>query len=425
VQRKLTDALLRGVKAPSDGRLEYSDAGCAGLSFRMTARGVASWNFRYRDPITRRTTRATIGSYPTIGLKAARAKADELRKADDPGAAKREALRGAAAKTFGHLATRYVEEHAKRKKRSWRADERNLRKHVLPRWKSRAYASIARADVIELLEAIVASGRLTLANRIQSLVSKVFAFAIDADLLATSPAFRLARRGVERARRRVLSDDEIRLFWPRVVEAPISWQTGQALRLALLTGVRVGELAGISRDELENIQDADKALWIVPGERTKNKLPHAVPLAPTARAIVLELLATLESGGRYLFPHRTRPRAPMPATSLSNAMTRLGVAIGGEGDTDAHKTWRADPIQAHDTRRTLNTRAAAFGVPKEIRDRLLNHAPAKSDTERRNYNAYDFLPEKRRALTQWDSALAAILSDRPAVVVPISKGRRR
>jgi integrase len=419
MQRKLTDAFLRGLKAPSDGRLEYSDAGCAGLSFRLTAGGAASWNFRYRDPITRRTTRATIGSYPTIGLKVARAKADELRKADDPGAAKREARRGAATKTFEHLTSRYLEEHAKRHKRSWRSDERNLQKHVLPRWKSRAYASITRADVIELLEGIVASGRLTLANRIQSLVSRVFSFAIDADLLTTSPAFRLKRRGVERARKRVMSDDEIRLFWPRVVETPATWRTGQALRLGLLTATRVGELAGMSRDEIENIHDAEKALWIVPGERTKNKLPHAVPLAPAARAIVLELLATLAPVERYLFPHRTRPGTPMPATSLSNAMTRLGVAIGGEGGSEAHKTWRADPIQAHDARLTLNTRASALGVPKEIRDRLLNHAPAKSDTERRNYNAYDFLPEKRRALAQWDSTLAAILSPRPADVIPI------
>jgi integrase len=425
MQKRLSDAFLRGLAPPPSGRLDISDIGCSGLSFRVTAAGAQSWNFRFRDPTTRRTTRLTLGSYPAIGLGAARELADGYRKAvargENPAAEKRKARDEASTKTFGALADRYMIEHAKRHKKSWRADERNLRLHVLPRWRSRAYASITRGDAIELLEGLVTAGKLTAVNRVQSLISKIFAFAIDAGLMTTSPVFRLARRGKERKRKRVLSDGEIRLFWSRAVGAPLSYRSGQALRLALLTGVRVSEAAGAARDELEHVEDAARSVWIVPGERTKNRLPHAIPLGPMARAIVLEMLGQLGRADRFLFPGR-RIGSPIRGQSLSNAMLRFGDELADKGE--AATTWRAEPATAHDLRRTFATRMAALGVPKEIRDRLLNHAPESGDIEGAHYNVYDYLSEKRRALAQWDAALAAILSDRPAAVVSIGRGAR-
>ena len=89
---------------------------------------------------------------------------------------------------------------------------------------------------------------------------------------------------------RVLSDPEIRLFWHKVVEAPASRQTGLGLRLALLTGVRVGEVAGIKPSELEHMGDPVRAVWTIPKSRTKNGLAHVVPLAPMALEIVREFI---------------------------------------------------------------------------------------------------------------------------------------
>jgi integrase len=423
--RKLSDSFLRGLKPPATGRREFSDTKSTGLEFRLTSSGAASWSFRYREPITRRLTRITLGAYPEIKLAKARRQADDYRAAvaggKDPAAEKRKARDEAATKTFGALADRYMIEHAKRHKRSWRQDDRNLRLHVLPRWRSRAYVSITRGDVIELLEGIVSAGRLTLVNRVQSLISKVFAFAIDAGLMTTSPAFRLRRRGKERKRKRVLSDGEIKLFWSRAIEAPLSYRSGQALRLALLTGVRVSEAAGAARDELEHVEAAAQSVWIIPGERTKSGLPHAIPLGPMARALVLEMLGS-NVAREFLFPGR-RPGTAIRGQSLSNAMLRFGDELADE--IEAATTWRAEPATAHDLRRTFATRMAALGVPKEIRDRLLNHAPDRGDIEGSHYNVHDYLPEKRRALAQWDAALSAILNGRSGAVVQLGAARKR
>ena len=179
----------------------------------------------------------TIGAYPDVGLGKARELADVHRAAiargENPIAERRKARAGAETATFAYLADRYMQEHAQRHKKSHVADARNLRLHVLPRWKSRAYATISRADIVELLERLITAGKPVLCNRVQALVSKIFSFAIDAGLLTASPCYRLKRRGVERARKRVLSDGEIRLFWPGIVAR--SRHTGLALQLAILT----------------------------------------------------------------------------------------------------------------------------------------------------------------------------------------------
>ena len=58
---------------------------------------------------------------------------------------------------------------------------------------------VRRADVIELVEGIVTAGKPVLANRVQSLISSIFSFALDADLLSANPCARLRKRGEETA----------------------------------------------------------------------------------------------------------------------------------------------------------------------------------------------------------------------------------
>ena len=253
MRKALTDTLIRTLAPPGTGRLEIADLRTSGLSFRVTSNGARSWCFRFRDPRSGRTSRATLGEYPTISLAVARKRADAMRRevaaGENPVERKRREREAATHRTFRALADRYLNEHARRHKRSASADERNLRLHVLPKWGRRRYDEIGRADVIELAEGLVTAGKPTLANRVQALVSSVFSFAMDADLIKGNPCARLRRRGVETIGRRVLSDDEIRLFWDGIVQKPVSQRVGLALRLILLTGVRPGEAAGMAPGE--------------------------------------------------------------------------------------------------------------------------------------------------------------------------------
>jgi integrase len=426
LQRRLTDAFIRSQPAPTAGRLEIADSRCAGLVLRITAAGAQSWSYRYRNKATGRPVRVTIGPYPAVSLTAARAQADAMRQevagGGDPADRKRRDRAEAGTRSFGALAERYLAEHSRRHKRSYVADERNLRKHILPRWRWRAYASIRRADVIELVEAVVSAGHGTLANRLQSLISGIFTFALDAGLVESNPCYRLRKRGVERAGRRVLSDPEISFFWNGIIRPDRARRIGLALRLALMTGARANEIAGIARAELERIGDPARSAWILPGARTKNRQDHLIPLSPLARSVVLDLLEMIEPGEPYLLPTRSRRRrGPMRSNSITQGMANFAGRL--KGADDATRTWRADTPTPHDLRRTLGTRLAELQIPKEIRDRCLNHIPA--DVGSRHYNLYDFEREKRAAFNRWAMLVEAIISGSAVggVVVPMVRAR--
>jgi integrase len=299
-------------------------------------------------------------------------------------------------------------------KRSADQDERNLNLHVLPKWRGRDYTVIRRADVIELVEGLIAAGKETLANRVQSLVSGVFSFAVDSDLIDANPCTRLKKRGRERVGDRVLTDPEIRLFWQKVVQEPISPVTGEALRLQLLVGARPGEIAGIRRSEIEHLDQPGKAVWTVPGERTKNKLPHMVPLESSALKIINARIAKIEGVGQVgaarkndfpIFPARNKPDKSMTAHALARAMSRLAEKLAGSWA--GVKSWKAARPTPHDLRRTFRTRLPQIGVPADIRDRLMNHIP--SDVGSKHYDRYQYLDEKRAALFSWQTDLLTIL----------------
>ncbi|MCX7310329.1 MAG: site-specific integrase [Alphaproteobacteria bacterium] len=387
---------------------------------------MKSWSFRYRDRTTSRLCRATIGQFPAIGLSAARSVADTMRSDVASGGnpaeqKKQDRAGGRSSATFGSLAERYLDEYSRRHKRSHAADDRNLRLHVLPRWKNRAYATIRRADVIELIEGLVSDGKQTLANRVQSLISSVFTFALDADLVESNPCYRLKKRGVESIGRRVLSDGELRLFWNAIVEPAAAKRTGLGLRLALLTGARVGEVAGLSRAELQHPTDSHRAAWIIPGARTKNGRDHLIPLSPLARRTVLDLLAMIEQSEKYLFPTRSQGRdGPMRSNTLTQAMDYFGKRLADGGE--AVRTWEAEPPTPHDLRRTVETRLAELRFPKEIRDRVLNHVSAGVGDK--HYNLHDYAAEKRGALNRWSAVVSAIVKGRGSKALQRSAEQR-
>jgi integrase len=423
VRQILTDALCR-TKAPRSGRLEIADLRQAGLVLRITANGARSFAYRFRHPHSRKTLRATIGPYPATTLEAARKRAKDMaaQVADgtNPIEARNAEREAAPTRTFQALADRYLKEHAERHKRPRSAEEdrRNLAVHVLPKWAKRDFRSIRRADAIELVESILGAGKHAAANRVHALISKIFSFAIDADLLEANPVARLRKRGVEKVGRRVLNDTEIKTFWRGIVLPPVSRQVGLALRLALLTATRASEIAGARKTEFQDLEP-EKAAWLVPGERAKNKLDHLIPLAPLA---VETVKAAIELSGDsdFLFPTRLGRGGPIDRHTLTVAMVRFAKNLKGS----AAKTWHTEPPTPHDLRRTCNSRLARMGIPKEIRDRALNHITSLRDPESKHYNLYEFQAEKRVALGKWADEVAAII--KPAAVVPMraAKGRR-
>jgi len=371
---------------------------------------VRSWSFRFRDPKSGSVTRATLGKYPDVSLSDARDKANELRRSValglNPTQEKRRGRSEAAGKTFEGLADRYLVEHARRFKRSASMDERNLRKHVLPKWGRRAFDQIERRDVIALVEGLITQGTPVLANRIQALVSTIFTFAVDADLVRANPCSRLRRRGVETACERVLSDEELLSFWTGILAQPLTPIAGLALRLVLLTGVRPGEAAGMRRDELEHIDQPERAGWTIAAERMKGKRAHYVPLSGMALETIREALRLSTKDQRFVFAS-PRGKGAIRATALPVVMQRFGGSLNLA--SPGAVSWKAFPPTPHDLRRTVATRLAGLGIPGEDVAAVLAHT--LPGVTKAHYDRYDRAREKRRALESWAGRLEEIVKN--------------
>jgi hypothetical protein len=251
-KRRLTELLVKRQR-PAAAPFLIWDTKQAGLVLRVQPTGHRSWYCVYRHHARPRWHR--LGNVDAIGLADARMLAAEIMlqaaKGLDPAAEKKaERSRG----TFEELATRYVEEHAKRHNKSWRQADALIRRHLLLRWGKLQAASISRSDVKAVMARIEAP---VVANQTLAAASAVFTWAMKEELIASNPC-RGGDRNPTKSRERVLADSEVPLFWKAFDDAGLV--VGSALKAILLTGQRPGEVAHMRR---EHIKDG---WWEMPGE---------------------------------------------------------------------------------------------------------------------------------------------------------------
>jgi integrase len=396
--KKLTARTVKSIKPVAGKRLEVFDAAVTGLALRVTEQGAKSWCVFYRH--RGRLRRFTIGTIDALTLAQARERArgvlHNASKGADPATEKQD---GKKAETIGELADLYIEKWAKPRKRSWKADRNLLDHKVLPKWRPRAIVDISRQDVRQLVESIADAGAPIVANRVAALLSKLFAFALDRDLVTVSPAVRIPRPGQEQRRDRVLSETELRALWEAWDDLPAPMAA--FYRLRLLTAQRGGEVASMRWQDL----DLEAGWWTVPATSSKNKLAHRVPLNVSAVTILAMLLQTADKDAVYVLEAHYRGKG-------------MG-ARGKRQQAEAAKAFPVENFRGHDLRRTAATLMASGGVARLVVGKILNHAETSVTAvyDRATYDA-----EKTAALTWWDAKLSAILEQKAGTILAFTKG---
>jgi integrase len=223
------------------------------------------------------------------------------------------------------------------------------------------------------------------ANRTLTRLRTLFAWAAAQDLVGADPTAGVLLRGRERARDRVLDDDEIVRFWRGAERA--GWPYGPIFRLLLLTAQRESEVAGMRWSEL----DLDKRVWTIPRERTKSDRAHTVHLSPLAA----EILGTLPRLGDLVFPSRSGK----PIASFGKPKQRLDDAMAAQlreasGDPEA----QVEPWILHDLRRTATTVLARLGIAPHVADKILNHSGGTIRGVAATYNRFAYIDERKAAL---------------------------
>jgi integrase len=156
----------------------------------------------------------------------------------------------------------------------------------------------------------------------------------------------------------------------------------------------------------------EKRLWSLPRDRTKNNLPHDIPLSATAVAL---LEAHPRRPKRDLIFGDTESRS---FSGWSRARRALDVRIS-EARTDAGNHTPLIPWTLHDLRRSMATRLGDLGIQPHVIEALLNHISGSKSGVAGIYNRATYAAEKRQAVDIWAAHLEGLLADKPLNVVPL------
>lgn len=382
----LTDTAIRLAKA---GESDRKLADEKGLYLLVTATGSKLWRLKYR--IDGKEKKLALGAYPEVGLKEARAKRDEARKAAqagrDPAMAKREARiakRIASANTFSTIAEEYIRKlEAEGRAEVTVGKTRWLLSKLSPSLGSRPIAEITPHELLAVLRTSEKAGQRETARRLRSFASRVFRYAVATARATTDPAQPLKGALVSPvAKHHAAITDPV--AFGGLLRA-IDGYTGQPVtRLALRFTPHVFQRPGEVRQAEWIEMDFDKAIWTIPAERMKQRQPHRVPLSRQALVIMREAEA-LSGGGRFVFPKLGSSLKPMSENAINGALRRLG--------------YGPDQMTAHGFRSTASSLLNESGKwSYDAIERALSHAD--TNQVRAAYHRGAHWPE-RVEMAQW------------------------
>ncbi len=363
----------------------------------MPTRVTADWMAQqWRDG---KRLKKKLGSYPSMPLSKARElfnrdfadmiqKGRSIKMAGDtrPG-------------TVADLFEAYVAYLKEGGKSSWKEAEKGLNKIADTLGRNRPARDIEPDEITAIIRPIYERGKRSMADHVRSYIRSAFSWGLKSEHDYRSTAARRFRLTYNPAAgiptepktigTRWLSEDEfVRLYrWLECPDTPVHPSYARAVQIIMLTGQRVEEIARLHIDQW------DAKERIIDWTKTKNLQPHAVPV-PSLAAELIESIIPNEYG--WFFPSAKDPSKPVSHGTLYSFIWRQR-----DRGVIPHATNR-------DLRRTFKTLAGKAGIPKEIRDRLQNHA--LQDVSSKHYDRWNYMVEKRAAMAKWDKFVRAMLS---------------
>jgi len=401
---KLTAKTIEALKAPPDkAQADVFDTVMGGFGVRVSKGGTKTYFVfvRIHGKLTRLSVgRAKIGSGSGLTLADARAKAGEWAEVATTGGdprqirvAEGEAEQETNRNTFGAVAEQFLDRYVAHQCRPATAKEyrRALMGADVAVWRDRPLADITRRDVHDLLDALVDRGADTMANRTLAYLKRFFGWAAERGLIEVVPTDRVKPPARNVRRDRWLDDAEIADVWAgcEALEYPF----GELFRVMLLTGQREGEVAGMRWSEFRDIQGPAPE-WHLPSTRTKNGLPHVVPLAP----VVVDILGEVPRIGGSPFVWTTTGRTSV--TGFSRGKARLDTAISERREMGGRGAMPAFVL--HDLRRTMSTHMHdKLGILPHVVEATINHISGAKAGVAGTYNWAAYMPDRRVALERW------------------------
>ena len=423
--KKLNEKAIKELAVPTSGNTITYFAGATvqgakaprGFGVRVTAAGARSFILNYR--LRGREHRFTIGAWPDwSALKAVR-EARSLRQRVDRGENPlKDRAPPPAIKTVSNVLDDYLVRYVRNKDRPLRSAthiESAFSRLVKPRIGKVGIYELRRSHIAEMLDQIEDQSGPVMADRTRAYLRKALSWYAERDdqFNLTAAFVRVEPRAnpKDRARTRVLSDEEICIIWPLLGEAGTF---GALVKMLLLTAQRRDEVSHMSHKEI-----GKDGIWTIPAERYKTKRPNHVPLSTAALALI-EQQPRLDDCD-FVFPSR----AKTPYSGFGKSKAALDKAVLAAMKKQAKKGAKVEPIPnwtLHDLRRTAKTLMVRAGVRPDISERVLGHVIAGVEG---TYDRHSYAEEKREALEKLAAMIERILKPVSSKVVMFGERRAR
>lgn len=337
--------VIESLPIPEKGARYYYDSALRGFAVAVSAGGTRAF-YLYRK-VQGKPERFKLGRYPDLTPEQARKRAEEyigrVARGSNPAEEKR-AVR--AEDSLGGLFERFIELHAKPRKRTWADDVAQFERY-LSGWRDRRLSEITRSDVQKLHAKLGEVHGIYTANRALALLRSLYNRAIDWGYEGINPATRV-KAFREHSRDRFLQPDEMPRFFEALAGEPDT--TRDFFTLAILTGARSGNVKAMRWADVS----LDRQEWRIP--ETKNGTVHVVPLGAEAMQVLLS--RKLRTAGSYVFPSHGRTGH---LAEVKKGWERV-VKRAALGD-----------LRIHDLRRSLGSWQARTGATLAIIGKSLGH----------------------------------------------------
>jgi integrase len=388
-----SEAVRKVATTKHEAQAEYPINGVPGLRLICLPSGAASYAVRITVKGKRR--REVLGLWNVITLGDARLKAFEVAAgvADDRDILADEKKEKGKV-TLQQLWQQRKESQKDRSENTMDEYERMLTADVWPTLGKRPATDITPDEFADLLDKVESRSKHA-ARLLKAAISSTYSWGRKRRLVRVNPLAGLGFSELGRARRRVLTDEEMKKLWLAIgTTKGLTEPMRNILRLAILTGQRNGEVAGMQCSELVGL-DSSTPRWDIPAHRMKRKSEDQhVPLSRQAAEIARDALK-VATNGVHLFEGAPNGRRKgtwrqehVGQESVSRAMAKV-VA-----------TAKLKDVRLHDMRKCITSWLAEHGhASSEVLDTILHHG--KKGVTGSHYNFALYEKQVRAALQVW------------------------
>lgn len=381
---RLTNTSIASLEIPAGkSQALFFDDEVKGFGIRLSSGGARQWFVQYRnqDGVKKRETLGLAGLLSaTDARRAAAEKISRAKLGADPHAERKQA-KARAAVTIGSLVDGYLEERSKEISASYMGDLKRYMTVTLKPLHQVPLQDLTRAEVKAWLGTVPGTSA---ANQARAALSKFYAWAMASGLANSNPVAGTAKPAPNAERERVLRAPELKAVW---LACAGDDDFSQIVRLLILTGQRREEVAGMRWSEIT----FETGIWAMPGSRTKNGLPHEIPLPPVALEVLRSRQDDCWEDRDFVFGRR--------GTGFSG-FSKAKAALG-------ERCPLREPWVLHDLRRTFATEIGRLGVPPHVVEAILNHISGTKAGVAGIYNRALYEAEKRSALQLWADYVTA------------------